>query len=253
MGPSVRSDAFALDEIVIVYVNVTYNGWPEQNNDVTFRAVDNHGITSAPTYARTNSSGIATESFRLPYASPSPEYWVGDWAVIATASVAGIGKSDVVPFTTYAPICGLTISCNPNTIDKTGAQSTKVSGYLRVGSSGLSGKTITLKYRGGATGPDVPPSDGDWTSIAQSTTASGGYYEYFWDAPSELPNGYYWIEAVFEGDATCPPVSGTTGVDLVPNLFVVPLFPYGVLSALAACFAGYAIFARLKSAQRPKR
>jgi hypothetical protein len=171
---------------------------------------------------------------------------------MATASVVGISKSDVVSFATYAPICELTISGNPNTIIKTGAQETKISGNLRVGGSGLSGKTITLKYRGGATGPDVPPPDGDWTNIAQSTTVSGGYYEFDWGVPSELANGYYWIEAVFEGDATCPPLSGTTGVDLVPNLFVVPLFPYGVLGALAACFAGYAIVARLKSAKHVK-
>jgi hypothetical protein len=77
-------------------------------------------------------------------------------------------------------------------------------------------------------------------------TGSGGYYEYEWDVPSGLPNGFYWIEVEFDGDATCPPIYGTTGVQLVPNLLVVPSFSYGALAALAACFAAYAIVARLK-------
>jgi hypothetical protein len=142
----------------------------------------------------------------------------------------------------------LTVSCNPTTVLKTGTQTTTISGELTSGGLGVNGKIIKLYYQGGATGADEPPTDGPWTSITTEgvSTGSEGSYSYDWNPDDTLPNGYYWIKAEFEGDASYYASSKTTGVDMVSNLFVIPEYSLGTILALAVCFVGVIVYRKSK-------
>jgi hypothetical protein len=92
------SDMFWPQKEVILYAKVTYNEWPEQNKDVAFQVIDPHGDTYTIIYARTNASGIATASFRLPWTCDNPEYYFGEWTVIGTVDVACNIVNDTLTF-----------------------------------------------------------------------------------------------------------------------------------------------------------
>jgi hypothetical protein len=92
------SDMFWPQKEVILYAKVTYNEWPEQNKDVAFQVIDPHGDTYTIIYARTNASGIATASFRLPWTCDNPEYYFGEWKVIGTVDVACNIVNDTLTF-----------------------------------------------------------------------------------------------------------------------------------------------------------
>lgn len=91
-GMNQSSDAFEPQELVILYANVTYNGYPVANKLVSFEV---HGpangfqnITTVGS-SLTNQSGIAQFSFRLPWPSENPEKIIfGEWFVLATVDVA---------------------------------------------------------------------------------------------------------------------------------------------------------------------
>lgn len=87
-GLNKPSDMFWPQKEVILYANVTYNEWPEQQKDVAFQVIDPHGETWTVLYGRTNETGIAQVSFRLPWPCNNPEYYFGEWTVIATVDVA---------------------------------------------------------------------------------------------------------------------------------------------------------------------
>jgi hypothetical protein len=97
-GPNQPSDMFWPQKEVILYANVSYNEWPEQNKDVAFQVIDPHGNTYTILYARTNASGVATTSFRLPWPCDDPEYYFGEWKVIATVDIACQIVNDTVTF-----------------------------------------------------------------------------------------------------------------------------------------------------------
>jgi len=97
-GPNMPSDMFWPQKEVILYANVRYGRWPEQNKDVAFQVIDPHGETWAVIYARTNASGVATTSFRLPWPCDNPEYWLGTWKVIASVDVACKIVNDTLEF-----------------------------------------------------------------------------------------------------------------------------------------------------------
>ncbi|MEM1588850.1 MAG: cohesin domain-containing protein [Candidatus Bathyarchaeia archaeon] len=92
------SDMFWPQKEVILYAKVTYNEWPEQNKDVAFEVIDPHGDTYTIIYARTNATGIATASFRLPWPCDNPEYYFGEWTVIGTVDVACNIVNDTLTF-----------------------------------------------------------------------------------------------------------------------------------------------------------
>lgn len=84
-GHSVPSSPFCLGELVTLCVNLTYNEWPVQTKDVLFQIVD----PCSNTYfisERTNASGIATASFRLPGIDCAKET-MGNWTIQASAEV----------------------------------------------------------------------------------------------------------------------------------------------------------------------
>ena len=89
-GYFVSCPPFNSSEEVILYANVTYNDYPEQNNDVSFQ-IFNPQNNSFILFARTNASGIATTSFRL------PEIF-GTWRVLATVSIADVVVNDTLEF-----------------------------------------------------------------------------------------------------------------------------------------------------------
>ena len=96
-GPN-PSDMFWPQKQVILYAYVMYNHWPEQNKDVAFQIMDPHGTIWAIICARTNSVGIATASFRMPWPCDNPEYYIGKWTVFATVDIACTVYNDTMEF-----------------------------------------------------------------------------------------------------------------------------------------------------------
>jgi len=97
-GPHAPSGMFWPQKNVELCVEVTYGGWPEQNKDVAFEVIDPHGVTWGIFYGRTNSIGIACVDVRLPWPCDDPEYWFGEWCVIATVDCACVVINDTLCF-----------------------------------------------------------------------------------------------------------------------------------------------------------
>jgi hypothetical protein len=97
-GGPFPSDMFWPQKLVILYGYVMYNHWPEQNKDVAFQIMDPHGTIWAIICARTNSEGIAQIEFRLPWPCDDPEYYFGEWTVIATVDIACTVYNDTLTF-----------------------------------------------------------------------------------------------------------------------------------------------------------
>lgn len=152
---------------------------------------------------------------------------------LVNASYAVLGKET-----------SLNVSCNPTAINKYGDEATLISGFLTDANdrAGISGATVTLAYAYASTEYGTPPPDTKWTTIGTALTKADGSYSYVWDPPVELENGYYWISASFAGDAAKEYLqsSAHTGVDLVPNLLIVP--EQSTALAVASLMAALAIF-----------
>jgi hypothetical protein len=97
-GPNRPSDMFWPQKEVCLCANVSYNEWPEQNKDVAFQIIDPHGVTWGILYARTNENGTAMACFRLPWPCDDPEYWLGEWTVIASVDIACTIVNDTLNF-----------------------------------------------------------------------------------------------------------------------------------------------------------
>lgn len=95
-GFSVPSPPFCPAEEAILYANVTYNGWPEQNNDVAFQIFDPHETTFILS-GRTDASGIAIVSFYLPSLENS-EGIFGSWRIVTSVNIAGVTAIDILEF-----------------------------------------------------------------------------------------------------------------------------------------------------------
>lgn len=95
-GHLAPSSPFCPEEQVCLYANVTYGGWPEQNCEVTFQILGPCGRLFL-LFGRTNASGIAAVSFRL----PSSEYAggvFGAWSIVATVNVVEVVVGDTLGF-----------------------------------------------------------------------------------------------------------------------------------------------------------
>ena len=96
------SDAFTEQDLVCLFVYVTYNGWPVANKLVNFEI---HGPAN-PIYnitlyytAFTNSSGYAKVCFRIDWPSENPEDVVfGTWTVYGSVSLDQVTVFDVLHF-----------------------------------------------------------------------------------------------------------------------------------------------------------
>jgi hypothetical protein len=78
--------------------NVTYAGWPEQNKDVAFEIKFPNGTVFVVVYARTNATGTACVTVRMPWPCDDPEAIFGKWKVWATVDVACIVVNDTLEF-----------------------------------------------------------------------------------------------------------------------------------------------------------
>ncbi|MEM3622662.1 MAG: Ig-like domain-containing protein, partial [Candidatus Bathyarchaeia archaeon] len=83
-GPNNPSDAFSPQEIVILYAFVTYNEMPVQNLLVAFYVQTPNGASFSFS-EKTNSSGIATINFTIPWPceNTSESEVFGEWHVLA--------------------------------------------------------------------------------------------------------------------------------------------------------------------------
>ena len=91
-GQGQTSDAFAPQELVILYAYVTYNLYPVQNKIVAFQIIGppnpiyNFSIVRS---SQTNANGTAQISFRIPWPDENAETQIfGNWTAIATVDIA---------------------------------------------------------------------------------------------------------------------------------------------------------------------
>jgi hypothetical protein len=99
VGQNSSSKAYGPQELVKVYATSTYRNVSVPNIDVAFTLKDSKGTDIAYRVARTNSSGIASAEFRLPWSdTANPESAFGNWSIVATATVSQYAVKDVVPF-----------------------------------------------------------------------------------------------------------------------------------------------------------
>jgi len=92
-GPNQPSDAFAPQQTVILYAEVTYNYEPVENKDVAFTVNDTSSHTFLFRSNLTDQYGIATIDFLLP---TNPVF--GTWFVLATVSVSQSKANDTLTF-----------------------------------------------------------------------------------------------------------------------------------------------------------
>ena len=136
-------------------------------------------------------------------------------------------------FTSTTAATALTVTCTNGTTDGTLA----ISGTLRSGCSGLSGKTITITYYDGAA----------WQSIGQTTTGCNGAYSYTWTVPTQIATGVYPLKASFAGDS-CYQASSASGELTFYGMHLVVLpESLGSIVALVACFGGAVVFFKMRS------
>jgi hypothetical protein len=95
-GPNARSDAFGPQELVSIYAKVTYNGAPVVGKSVAFEIRNAQNQSIAYVTGVTDTNGIATAEFRLPWPDTNPESVFGNWAIVATVDVSQVMVSDTV-------------------------------------------------------------------------------------------------------------------------------------------------------------
>lgn len=93
-----RSDAFGPQEILILFANVTSDGWPEQNKEVAFEIDFPNGTIYNVLYNRTDDLGIAWVKETLPWSNENPEAFSGNWTVVASAYIADATVFDILEF-----------------------------------------------------------------------------------------------------------------------------------------------------------
>ncbi len=114
-GPDKEMDLVIPQSEITLYAEVTYNWWPVQSKDVGFEIegpfVKNESdptqlIPKESGYqriwlkatARTNGTGIAVLTFRMPWPCDDPENITGIWLITATTSLADEVIIDTMPF-----------------------------------------------------------------------------------------------------------------------------------------------------------
>lgn len=101
-GPDMPADAFAPQDEVCLYAEVTYNNWPVQNKPVTFAVYGPYNIYQNITVERTvftDENGTAMMCFRIPWPCENAEEIVfGTWNVIAKVDIAEITVNDTLTF-----------------------------------------------------------------------------------------------------------------------------------------------------------
>lgn len=97
-GKNNPSDMFWPQKEMILYADVSYSGWPEQNKEVAFEVIFSNGSRCGLWFNRTDQYGIASVGVRLPWPCNDPESIFGEWTVVATTDVAGVVVNDTLTF-----------------------------------------------------------------------------------------------------------------------------------------------------------
>lgn len=193
--------------------------------------------TSSPQWYDTGTSNIAIT------AVANSGYYFTSWTASAPITIANPSSASSTMTITdtgtatanFAPsqVTTLEVKCDPQTVNREGSMLTTVKGSLTVGSSPLSGKTITLTY-----------NDGTQHNIGTANTLDDGTYSCSWTVPSTLSNGFYLVKAEYPGDNHLyqPCNAQTTNNPEGGGLHVVPEYIFGGLAALGACFVGFVFY-----------
>jgi len=98
-GPNMPMDMVEPQSWVYLNVNVTYNYWPVQHKNVAFEIVENDGQTVYNKLsAFTDTNGVASIGFRMPWPCDNPESLFGVWHVTATVQLADVVINDTMDF-----------------------------------------------------------------------------------------------------------------------------------------------------------
>jgi len=100
-GPNQPSDAFAPEEIVMLYAYVSYNLAPVEGKIVTFKINGPPNLLNNITFsqtAETNASGLARVVFRIPWPENPETITFGEWRANATVEIAEKIGEDTLTF-----------------------------------------------------------------------------------------------------------------------------------------------------------
>jgi hypothetical protein len=98
-GPGECADAYAPQENVTIFANLTYNLAPIAAKAVAFEIRSPYGDIVFTRQTVTDLDGMANMTFRIPWPDIDPESIVfGTWTVLAKASVAEVSVNDTVCF-----------------------------------------------------------------------------------------------------------------------------------------------------------
>jgi parallel beta-helix repeat protein len=92
-GPNQPSDAYAPQNLVILYAEVEYNYEPIDNKEVSFTVTDPNDVGIMYRTDSTNASGIATVNFTL-----ASNATFGSYSVLASVTVSGHVANDTLTF-----------------------------------------------------------------------------------------------------------------------------------------------------------
>lgn len=114
IGPNTYGGEFAVDTMVILTAQATYNAYPVQHVPVAFQVLDSNNQTIAILVGMTDENGTATTQFRI-RAEPNAQ---GTWWAIASVDISCTIVWDTVNFTVFLtfPVGGYTTTPlkNPN-------------------------------------------------------------------------------------------------------------------------------------------
>jgi hypothetical protein len=96
--PGVPSDAYGPQELVIIYAKVTYNDDPVQNKLVAFEVKDPSMTVVVTRTAPTDTNGIATTDFRIPWPCTNATGLFGNWTIYASVDIAQTKVDDTCKF-----------------------------------------------------------------------------------------------------------------------------------------------------------
>lgn len=96
--PGVPSDAYGPQELVIIFAKVTYNDEPVQNKLVAFEVKDPSMTVVVTRTAPTDTNGIATTSFRIPWPCVNATNLFGNWTIYGSVDIAEHKVDDTCKF-----------------------------------------------------------------------------------------------------------------------------------------------------------
>ncbi len=97
-GPSTPDGFFGPDDVVCLFANVSYNGWPVVGIMVAFEVRTANDTVFTASGEVTNQTGTAAMNLRLPSPETLTEPLYGNWTVTATATLAEVMANDTMQF-----------------------------------------------------------------------------------------------------------------------------------------------------------